>query len=43
MQKFNILVYDYDAASESEITLYIKMDKPLVVYRWTGNVMKWRF
>ena len=26
--------------SESEITTCIKIDKPLVVYRLTGNVMK---
>ena len=29
----------YDVASESEITLCNKIDKPLVVYRFTGNVM----
>ena len=29
----------YDVASESEITPCIKIDKPLVVYRFTGNVM----
>ena len=29
----------YDVASESEITPFIKIDKPLVVYRFTGNVM----
>ena len=30
----------YDIASGSEITSCIKMDKPLVVYRLLGNVMK---
>ena len=31
----------YDVASESEIlvTPYNEIDKPLVVYRFTGNVM----
>ena len=29
----------YDVASGSEITLCNKIDKPLVVYRFTGNVM----
>ena len=29
----------YDVASESEIRLCIKIDKPLVVYRFSGNVM----
>ena len=29
----------YDVASESEITPCNKIDKPLVVYRCTGNVM----
>ena len=29
----------YDAASGSEITPCNKIDKPLVVYRFTGNVM----
>ena len=29
----------YDFASESEITPCNKIDKPLVVYRFTGNVM----
>ena len=29
----------YDVASESEITPCNKIDKPLVVYRFTGNVM----
>ena len=33
-----ILLY-YDVASESEITPCIKIDKPLVVYTFTGNVM----
>ena len=30
----------YDAVSESEIMACIKIDKPLVVYRCSGNVMK---
>ena len=29
----------YDVASGSEITPCNKMDKPLVVYRFTGNVI----
>ena len=29
----------YDVASGSEITPYNKIDKPLVVYRFLGNVM----
>ena len=29
----------YEVASGSEITLCNKIDKPLVVYRFTGNVM----
>ena len=29
----------YDVASRSEITPCNKIDKPLVVYRFTGNVM----
>ena len=29
----------YDVVSESEITPCNKIDKPLVVYRFTGNVM----
>ena len=40
--KVNSEVYidlSYDVASESEITLCNKIDKPLVVYRFTGNVM----
>ena len=34
-----LLVLSYDVASESEITPCNKIDKPLVVYRFTGNVM----
>ena len=30
----------YDVASGSEITPYNKIDKPLVVYRFTGNVIR---
>ena len=33
------MVLSYDAASGSEITPCNKIDKPLVVYRFTGNVM----
>ena len=32
-------VLSFDVASESEITPCNKIDKPLVVYRFTGNVM----
>ena len=35
---FNCLS-SYDVGSESEITPCNKIDKPLVVYRLTGNVM----
>ena len=31
----------YDVASGSEITPCNTIDKPLVVYRFTGNVMSW--
>ena len=34
-----IFCLSYDVASESEITTCNKIDKPLVVYRFTGNVM----
>ena len=30
----------YDLTSESEMTPCIKIDKPLVVYRFSGNFMK---
>ena len=30
----------HDVASGSEITPYIKIDKQLVVYRFSGNIMK---
>ena len=33
------LTLSYDVASGSEITTCNKIDKPLVVYRFTGNVM----
>ena len=33
------LILSYDVASGSEITPCNKIDKPLVVYRYTGNVM----
>ena len=32
-------VLSYDVASESEITPCNKIDKPLVVYRFKGNIM----
>ena len=32
-------ILSYDVASGSEITPCNKVDKPLVVYRFTGNVM----
>ena len=34
-----IFCLSYDVASESEIKTCNKIDKPLVVYRFTGNVM----
>ena len=34
-----IFSLSYDVASGSEITPYNKIDKPLVVYRFLGNVM----
>ena len=37
MVKENLL--SYDVAPRSEITPCNKIDKPLVVYRFTGNVM----
>ena len=36
-------VLSYDNASGSEILPCIKIYKPLVVYRFLGNVMKLRF
>ena len=38
---YSTVYYDlsYDVASESEIRPRNKIDKPLVVYRFTGNVM----
>ena len=33
-------VPSYDVASKSEITPCIKINKPLVFYRFSGNVMK---
>ena len=35
-----LMSLSYDVASGSEITPCNKIDKPLVVYRFTGNVMK---
>ena len=42
---FHVIVHlkdtlSYDVTSESEITPCIKIDKRLVVYRFSGNVMK---
>ena len=37
LQRYNFL--SYDVASGSEITPCNKIDKPLVVYRFSGNVM----
>ena len=34
-----LLVLSYDVASSSDITPCNKIDKPLVVYRFSGNVM----
>ena len=34
-----LLYLSHDIASESDITTCIKIDKPLVVYRFIGNVM----
>ena len=39
-QKSIIHIYHYDVASKSEMTPCIKTYKPLVVYRFSGNVMK---
>ena len=38
---YNNLYLSYDVAPESEITPWIKIDKPLTVYRFSGNIMKW--
>ena len=35
----SVTCLSYDVASGSEITPCNKIDKPLVVYRFTGNVM----
>ena len=35
-----IYILSHDVASESDITPCIKIDKPLVVYPFTGNEMK---
>ena len=38
---YTVIAYlSYDVTFGSEITPCNKMDKPLVVYRFTGNVMK---
>ena len=36
---FTVLYHNYDVASGSEITPCNKIDRPVVVYRITGNVM----
>ena len=36
-------ILSYDVASGSDITPCIKIDKPVVIYRFLGNVMQWRF
>ena len=38
--KLYMYLLSYDVASESEITPHIKIDKPLVVYRFSGKIMK---
>ena len=38
--KFRYIHLSYDIASGSEITPCIKVHKPLVVYRFLGNIMK---
>ena len=40
MTSLYFLVLSYDVASGSETTPCIKIDKPLAVYRFSGNVMK---
>ena len=39
-QNFGKVYVKYFAASESEITPCIKINKPIVVDRFSGNVMK---
>ena len=36
----DLIILSYDVGSGSEIMPCIKMDKPLLVYRLLGNVMK---
>ena len=43
LPKYMYLFFSYDIASGSEIMPCIKIDKLLVVYRFSGNVMKERF
>ena len=43
LYKSVLFLLSYDVASECELMLCIKIDKPLVVYRFSQNVMKWRF
>ena len=35
-----VFIILYDVASESEITPCVKINKALVVYRFSGNIMK---
>ena len=39
LTKMSLCILSSDVASGSEITPCNKIDKPLVVYRFTGNVM----
>ena len=36
---YNVFYLSYDVASGSEITPYNKIVKPLVVYRFSGNII----
>ena len=38
--RYFIIIFYYDVAPGGEITPCNKIDKPLVVYRFSGNVMK---
>ena len=39
LHSYKYLVLSHDVLSGRDITSSIKMDKPLVVYRFSGNVM----
>ena len=41
--ELNVYVLSFDVAAGSEITPCNKIDKPLVVYAFSGNIMKSRF